>query len=103
MKYPNHLVREVVQKALEAMQKNLFPDDESIQETLVLSAWRTTEDGFRALSVTRVKEGKLEVALKMVNKELVYYSDIEGYEASVEVWGTWQEGFESLGMEIPSF
>ncbi len=101
MKYPTHIVREVVQKALESVQKNLFPDDESIQETLVLSAWKSTEDGLRALSVTRVKEGKLEEALKMVNKEMVYFSEIEGFETSVEVWGTYQEAFEALGMELP--
>jgi len=103
MKYPTRIVKKVVQKALEALQKNLFPDDESIQETLVLSAWKSTEDGMRALSVTRVKEGKVEEALKAVYKEMIYFSEIEGYEISVEVWGTWQEGFEALGMELPSF
>ncbi|GAH07382.1 unnamed protein product [marine sediment metagenome] len=65
MKYPTRIIKKVVQKALEALQKNLFPDDESIQETLVLSAWKSTEDGTRALSVTRVKEGKVEEALKV--------------------------------------
>jgi len=33
---------------------------------------------------------------------MVYFSEIEGYESSVEVWGTWQEGFEALGVEPPS-
>jgi len=103
MKYPTRIVKKVAQKSLEALQKNLFPDDESIQETLVLSAWKATEDGIRKLSVTRVKEGKVEEALKAVYKEMIYFSEIEGYEISVEVWGTWQEGFEALGMEIPEF
>ncbi len=103
MKYPTRIVKKVAQKSLEALQKNLFPDDESIQETLVLSAWIATEDGIRKLSVTRVKEGKVEEALKAVYKEMIYFSEIEGYEISVEVWGTWQEGFEALGMEIPEF
>jgi len=102
MKYPSHIVNKVVQKAVEAVQKNLFPDDESIQETLVRSAWKSSEDGLRALSVTLVKEGKLEEALKSVYKELVYFSEIEGFESSVEVWGTWREAFETMGMEPPS-
>ncbi len=68
----------------------------------MLSAWRSTEDGLRALSVSRVKEGKLEEALKAVNKEMAYYSDLEGYNVSIEVWGTWQEAFEAMGMELPS-
>ncbi|NVM38296.1 MAG: hypothetical protein HWN81_22065 [Candidatus Lokiarchaeota archaeon] len=102
MKCPSHVVAKVVQKAMEARQKNLFPDDESIQENLVLSAWKTCEDGVQFLSVTLVKEGKLEEALKAIYKEMIYYSEIEGYELSIEVWGTMQEGFEALGMESPS-
>jgi hypothetical protein len=101
MKYPSHIIGKVVKKAIESVQKNLFPDDESIQETLVLSAWKSCEDGITALSVTRVKEGKLEEALKMVYKEMAYYSEIEGYEISIEVWGTYQEAFEALGIKPP--
>jgi hypothetical protein len=102
VKCPSHIIGKFTQKALEAVKKNLFPDDESLQELRVRSAWKTTEDGVRFLSVTSVKEGKLEEALKLVNKEIIYYSDIEGFESSVEVWGTWQEGFEAMGLEIPS-
>ena len=102
IKCPSHVVPKFVQKALEAMKKNLFPDDESIQETRVRSAWKYYEDGARGLSVTLVKEGKLEEALKMVYKEMTYYSEIEGFESSIEVWGTWQEAFEAMGMEPPS-
>ena len=101
MKCPSHKIGTVTQKALKAIQKNLFPDDESIQETLVLSAWKSSEDGIDSLSVTRVKEGKLEEALKMVYKEMAYYAEIEGYEISIEVWGTYQEAFEALGLDLP--
>jgi len=44
-KYPNHLVTIVSKKVPEAIQKNLFPDDESLQKTLVHSAGTLTEDG----------------------------------------------------------
>lgn len=101
MKYPSYVVNTVVKKALESVQKNLFPDDDSLYEVLVRSAWKVTEDGLRALSVCRVKEGKLEETLKSIYKEMIYYSEIEGYESSVEVWGTWQEAFEAMGIEIP--
>jgi hypothetical protein len=101
MKYPSHITNTVVQKAVESAQKNLFPDDDSLYEVLVRSAWKTTEEGLRGLSVCRVKEGKLEETLKSIYKEIVYFSGIEGYETSVEVWGTWREAFEAMGMEIP--
>ncbi|MFX0007511.1 MAG: hypothetical protein ACFFA7_09225 [Promethearchaeota archaeon] len=101
-KCPSHIAGKFVNKAVEAIQKNLFPEDESQQESLVRSAWKITEDGIKFLSITGVKEGKLEEALKAIYKEMLYYSDIEGFESNVEVWGTWQEGFEALGREIPS-
>jgi hypothetical protein len=94
-------MRAFVTKAIDAIQKNLFPDDETIQETLVQSAGKITEDGVKLLSVTQVKEGKLEEALAVVYKEMSYYSDIEGFESSVEVWATSQEGLQALGMEAP--
>jgi hypothetical protein len=80
----------------------MFSDDESLQEALVRSAWKISEDGIRFLSISNVKEGKLEESLKIIYKEMLYYSEIEGFESNVEVWGTWREGFEAMGMEPPS-
>jgi len=101
VKYPSHIASEVAKKALNSIQKNLFPDDESIQEILVQSAGRLTEDGIRNLSVTLVKEGKLEEALSSIAKEMAYFSEIEGFESTYEVWATYQEGFKAFGMELP--
>ena len=100
-KFPSHLTTTVVEKMLEANKKNLFPDDESIQETVVQSAGTFSEDGIRVLSVTLVKEGKLEEALNSARKEQAYYSEIEGFESSIEVWSTLQEGLQAFGMKLP--
>lgn len=100
-KFPSHLTTTVVEKMLEANKKNLFPGDESIQENVVQSAGTFSEDGIRVLSVTLVKEGKLEEALNSVRKEQAYYSEIEGFESSIEVWSTLQEGLQAFGMKLP--
>ena len=100
-KCPSHMATTFVKKAIEGIQKNLFPDDESLQETLVQSAGKFTEDGTRLLSVTRVKEGKLEEALMAVYKEMAFFAEIDGFESSVEVWTTYQEGMQALGLELP--
>lgn len=102
MKCPSHVINKIVQKTLESMQKNLFPDREDLYEVLVRSTWKFTDEGLEGISITHVKEGKLEEALKSAYKEMVYFSEVEGFEASIEVWGTWQELFEAMGMEIPS-
>ena len=83
-KSPSHAATKFVKKAIESIQKNLF-----------------TEDGIRLLSVTSVKEGKLEEALKVVYKEMAFYAEIEGFESSVEVWTTYQEGMQAFGLELP--
>ncbi|MFX0021037.1 MAG: hypothetical protein ACFE9S_01835 [Candidatus Hermodarchaeota archaeon] len=101
-KCPSHVAGKFIDKVVEALQKNLFPDDESQQEALVRSAWKITEDGIKFLSITGVKEGKLEESLKAIYKEMLYYSEIKGFESNVEVWGTWREGFKAIGREIPS-
>ncbi|MFW9968906.1 MAG: hypothetical protein ACFFDF_01815 [Candidatus Odinarchaeota archaeon] len=98
----SHVTEKFVEKALETIKKNMFPDDESQQEVLVRSAWKISDDGIRFLSITNVKEGKLEESLKRIYKELLYYSEIEDLESNVEVWGTWRESFEALGIEPPS-
>jgi hypothetical protein len=63
-------------KALEAFNKNKFLEDESIQDIIVQSAWKPSEECMRCLSVTRVKEGKLEETLKKVHKEFAHYIDL---------------------------
>jgi hypothetical protein len=45
---------------------------------------------------------KLELTLKSIYNEMLYFSELDGLETSVEVWGTWREAFEVMGLEIPS-
>ena len=102
MKYPSHVADKVRQKSLEGQEKNLFPHDTHLQDTVVQSAGKFSEDGIRLLSVTLAKEGKLREALMSIGKEMSYMSEVEGFESSIEVWATLPEQYEILGTEPPS-
>ncbi|MHA1932265.1 MAG: hypothetical protein ACW96X_06970 [Promethearchaeota archaeon] len=99
VKFPSHIANEVSKRFMESLQK--FPDDNSLGEVLVRSAVKTSIEGVNVLTVTRVNEGKLEDALRNTNNQIAFFVDIEGYEASIEVWGTVQETLATLGMKMP--
>lgn len=99
VKFPSHLANEVAKRFIESLQK--FPDDDSLGETLIQSAVKIKQEGVNILTVTQVNEGKLEEALNNANNQIAFFLDIEGYEASLEVWGTVQESLAALGMKMP--
>ncbi len=99
MKYPSHLASTVIKKSAEARTKKLLPDEDLTQEILVSSAAKFSEDGVKLLTVTRVKEGKLEEALMVIAKQMAYFSEIEGFESSVEVWATLSESYQMMGIK----
>lgn len=99
VKFPSHIANKVSKRFIESQQK--FPDDDSLGETIIRSAVKTTTEGVNILTVTSVKEGKLEEALKNANNQIAFFVDIEGYEASIEIWSTVQEALATLGMKMP--
>ena len=99
VKYPSHIASKVAKKYLEVLQK--FPPDDALGENLVPSAVKLTDEGINILGVTLVKEGKLEEAWNNAVRTLAEFIDIEGYESSLEVWGTVQESLAAIGMKLP--
>jgi hypothetical protein len=99
VKYPSHIAPKVAKKYLELLQK--FPPDNSLGENIVPSAVKVTDEGIRILGVTRVNKGKLEEAWNLAIEQRAFFLDVEGYESSLEVWATVEEGLAALGMKLP--
>ena len=101
-KWPSDKTAEVMKKAIEAIKK--FPADESFGEDLVSdNAIKASEEGVKSISVLNVSKGKLEEAY--LNGQAVgnfYALSIEGFEYTIEVWSTFTEAFETLGMQAPT-
>ena len=99
VKYPSHRGPKIAQKYLEYLQK--FPPDDSLGELIIPSAIKITDEGIRALSVSRVKKGKFDEAWKLAIDQRAFFLDVEGYEGSVEVWATIEEALAAVGMKLP--
>ena len=87
--YPSHITEKVNERYLEMLQK--FPPDNSLGDQVVPVAARASKDGFETLGLTLVKEGKFDEALLRIGGMMTMFSDIEGYEFSIETWVTVQE------------
>jgi hypothetical protein len=99
VKYPSHIASKVAKKYIELLQK--VPPDDSLGELIIQSAVKITDEGIRILAVTRVKEGKFEEAWRLAGEQRAFFLDVEGYEASLEVWGTVEEALRTIGMNLP--
>ena len=97
--FPSDTAPDAGKKFLEQLKK--YPDDETLYESLVDAAVKTTEDGIRAVSISRVKKGKLEESLIRTNNILALYNEVEGLEYTVEIWQEPAEALATIGMKIP--
>ena len=68
---------------------------------IIPNAVKATMDGASVIGVWDVKEGKLEEILKVQQKLLLAYHEIEGYKYRIEVRFKITESLEMLGMKVP--
>jgi len=97
--YPSHKAQQVGETYLETLKK--YPPDESLTTEVVPVAAKITLQGIKAISIVEPKAGKLEEALERVGNEMTMFMPIEGFEYSVETYGTASEAMSSIGMSVP--
>ena len=89
---------DVAKKAIEAFKK--FPADESIAIQLVQGLIGDRQ-GIKSISISEVKEGKLEEALTRTGETLRFIAEVEGVTYKVDLMTTPQEAYETVGMKAP--
>jgi len=72
-----------------------------LAKEIISNAVKGTTDGISVISVYDVKEGQLEEILKLQQKLLIRYHEIEGYKYNIEVRFKVTEAIEMLGMKVP--
>jgi len=97
--YPLTKATEVAKKYLEVRKK--FPPDRSLGKEVVQVAVNTNKKGIEVMSISEVKEGKLEDALKLAGDSMIPYFPIEGFKYKIRVWSTIIEAMEYIGMKAP--
>ncbi len=58
-------------------------------------------DGIKSLSVTLIKEGKLEEAILRSRSIANMYLTVPGFKYSIETWDTIEEAYTSIGQTPP--
>jgi len=99
VRWPGESTAAMVKKAIEVDKK--FPPDDSLGEELVPNAINADMDGIKSLSVTLVKEGKLEETRRRAMAIVNMYLTVPGYRYSIETWATIEEAYTSIGQTPP--
>jgi len=97
--YPNEKGNEVAEKYLEALKK--YPPDENVGVEVVPAAIKSSHEGMNVLSITEVKDGKIEDALKRTTSMMLMFRDIPGYRYSTQIYLKVEEALAFLGMSLP--
>jgi hypothetical protein len=90
---------EVAQKAIEVAQKR--SPDPSIDTEVVPNAIMGSPNGITSLSISEVKEGKLEEALTRAVENIMEYVDIEGFNYKFDIANTQAEAMTMLNLKMP--
>ena len=97
--YPTDKSKKVAKRYFEALKK--YPGDESLEKTIVPAAVTTTKQGVKVITVSEIKEGKLEEALTYTGNQMAMFQDIEGFEYATRVYSLVTEALAMLGISLP--
>lgn len=97
--FPPHKGEEVGKKFLEIAKK--FPEDRSLGKLVLDGALMRTKYGIKAITISKVKEGKLDDALARINEVLALYSEIEGVNSRVDTMATLLESLDTVRLKVP--
>ena len=89
---------EVAKKFVEERKKN--PPDRTLIKQ-ILDALRVVRGRVKSISISKVKEGKLDEALLRTQNDMVPYHELEGYEYTIKVFFDVVEALEMVGLKAP--
>ena len=96
--YPPGKESEAGNKYLEIMKK--YPADPSISEAVIPFAINTTPEGTHTFTVSNVKKGKVEDAIKRATRNMLEFS-IEGLRYQIRTYLTATEAMSLIKLKMP--
>ena len=98
--FPHAKASEVGKMFIEASKK--FPGDTSLSKQLLNNAVAATKEGYKVVSASEIKEGKLREYFAQISKLLIFIAKgIEGYKYEIEVMSSIVEAMDILGLKPP--
>ncbi|MFX0139345.1 MAG: hypothetical protein ACFFDN_37240 [Candidatus Hodarchaeota archaeon] len=90
---------EVAEKYIEGRKQ--FPPDRSLAKEVIQGVIKVKKDKAMSITISEVKEGKLDEAFKRQQESMIPYHDIQGFEYSIEVFLSFAEAMSMIGMKAP--
>lgn len=97
--YPPGQESKAANKYLEVMKK--YPADLSVGEATIPIAVNSTPEGIHTITVTNVKKGKLEQAIKDATRNMLEFSSIEGMRYQIRTYLNGPEAFGLINLQMP--
>ena len=97
--YPSEIAPKVGERYLEALAK--YPPDDDVGTEIVPAAVKSSHKGIRVLSVSEIKEGKLDAAYTRATNMMVMFQNIPGFVYTVKVHLKVEEAMAAIGMDMP--
>lgn len=96
--YPPGKESEAGNQYLEVMKK--YPGDPSISEAVIPFAVNSTPEGTHTFTVSTVKKGKLEEAIKRTTQSMLEFS-VEGMRYQIRTYLTAPEAMRLINLQMP--
>ena len=98
--WPHSSTADVGKAYLEVMKK--YPADRSLYKVAVTACVKATQNGFKALAVDDVKEGKLQATLDLVYRRMLMFGDlVKDLSYEIEVFMSGVEAMPMVGLKMP--
>jgi len=99
--FPGDLVFDVAKKIPEALKVLRKFNPEDLWDDLIPNAIRSTQDGIVNITVSKIKSGKLDVAMTALQKYYAQFITIPGFKFEMKVWATTEEAFGAVDLKPP--
>jgi len=98
--WPHHVAEDVGKAYLEVMKK--YPVDKSLYKAAVSSCVKATSEGFKAIAVDDVKQGKLQETLDLVYRRMLMFGNlVKELRYEIEVYMSGTEAMPMIGLQMP--
>lgn len=98
-KFPLSKGKEVAERYIEVSKK--YPIDKSLEKQILRLAVRIKGNDAESISISEVKEGKLEEVLKRATEQQLLYMDVEGIKFKVKTFFSGVEALPMIGFKMP--
>ena len=98
--WPHNVAEDVGKAYIEVMKK--YPVDKSLYKAAVSSCVKATNEGFKAIAVDDVKQGKLQETLDLVYRRMLMFGNlVKDLRYEIEVYMSGTEAMPMIGLQMP--